>query len=206
MTFYNFLQEICHLAFFGLSLLQINHIWVPQIQWLICKKVVGWVNTCSHLALMSDCVISEWELYSVIFQCLCQLGLLQMILYLHFWQFFGPCWRNFLCLDTWRMVIYPLQLAELFHKQFNLQVWQKISNCGFAWQVMGSSLHRIKIKYLTVFDVQASTLWQYCPEYFIASQQIFCHSKIMNATSEQVGCLYDDLQVVKFSVMVSSVL
>ncbi len=83
------------------------------------------------LALMSDCVISEWELYSVIFQCLCRLGLLQMILYLLFWQFFGPCWRNFLCLDTWRMVIYPLQLAGLFHKQFNLQVWQKICNFGF---------------------------------------------------------------------------
>jgi hypothetical protein len=55
---------------------------------------------------------------------------------------------------------------------------------------MGSSLHRVYIQYLILFDVQASTLWQYCPEYFIAFQQIFCHSKVMNATSEQVGYLW----------------
>lgn len=54
---------------------------------------------------------------------------------------FWPMLEKLLCLDTWRMVIYPLQLAGLFQKQFNLQVWQKICNFGFLdrlWDLLST--------------------------------------------------------------------
>lgn len=146
-------------------------------------------------SLISDHIISELELYLVILR-LCQMGLQLMILYLHFSRFFGPCWRNFLCPDTWKMVTYLQQLAGLFHKQFILQVWVKICNWGVlerSWDLL--TTNNINNASFCLFDLQASTLWQYCPKYLIAYQQIFCHSKVMNAMSEQVGCLiYDDMQ------------
>lgn len=68
-------------------------------------------------------LISGWELYSVIWQHLSRVGLLQMIVCWHCCKFFGLFLKNFSGLSTWRTVIYLQQLAVLLHKQFSHQVY-----------------------------------------------------------------------------------
>lgn len=74
------------------------------------------------LHLLIIWLISGWEPYSVIWKLLCQVVPLQMIPSLCCWGFSGQCLKNFLGQSIWKMEIYALQLARLFHKQFIHQV------------------------------------------------------------------------------------
>lgn len=161
-----FLFPLQCMPFFVLNSYGLFHYW-------IFNTLAGLYDLFFYFCSLIWCFISEWEPYSVILRCLCQLDPLQMILYLHFSRFFGLCWRNFLCLDTWKMLIYPQQLAGLFLKQFNLQVALKTSNCGFemSWDLLPTQYLIVMWFHFmcrpAIFDGTAQSTWLPINKFFV---------------------------------------